>query len=315
MSEHANGIPAEALALLDEHVPSFEHLEALLLFHREQLREWTADEVAESLAAPADLARVLEHLTQAQLIAVRAGEPAPVFFYDPATSDLADAVESLASAYRTNRAPIIRRMNSNVIARLRHRAARVFAESFVVTPAPRAEILPSDGERRPIGLFLDVDGTLLEFASRPELARVPPRVVALLARLHAILGGALALVSGRSIRQLDSLFAPLQLPCAGMHGAERRDSMGRVHEISPQLAVATKGDAVEAFLAEPAFAGKMPVFIGDDVTDLDAFAAVERHGGRAIAVGTRIDAQTRLPQPSAVIEWLEFLVRAEGRYA
>jgi trehalose 6-phosphate phosphatase len=84
-----------------------------------------------------------------------------------------------------------------------------------------------------------------------------------------------------------------------------------VYELLPT--VARKGAAVEAFLAEPEFAGRVPIFIGDDVTDLDGFAAVERHGGRAIAVGTRVTARWRLPHPSAVIDWLQLLVRAEGR--
>jgi trehalose 6-phosphate phosphatase len=79
--------------------------------------------------------------------------------------------------------------------------------------------------------------------------------------------------------------------------------------------VAHKGGAVEAFLAEPQFGGRMPVFIGDDVTDLDAFAAVERHGGRAIAVGTRLPASWRLPSPSAVIDWLQFLEGSDGCWA
>ena len=208
-----------------------------------------------------------------------------------------------------------------------------------------------------------------------------------LTRLQAVLDGALALVSGRSIRQLDALFAPLKLPSAGVHGGERRDCMGRMHYLAPNAAerldaartslssfvesepgllledkrtslavhfrqrpelaavvehrvqqaksqvgdgfriqesvlvrelvptVARKGHAVEAFLAEPVFAGRMPVFVGDDVTDLDAFAAVERHGGRAIAVGRCVTAQWHLPAPSAVIDWLEFLVYAEGRLA
>jgi trehalose 6-phosphate phosphatase len=387
MSENGSGIPSEALALLDEHVQSFEQLEALLLLHQAPLREWTADEVADALGIPADLTAVLEHLAQAQLIAVRSDELTPVFFYGPATSALADAVECLASTYERSRTAIMLRMNSNVIDRLRDGAARVFAESFVVAPVARTRPPATDHERRPIGLFLDVDGTLLEFASRPELVAVPTRLVNLLMRLYELLGGALALVSGRSVRQLDALFAPLQLPCAGIHGGERRDTHGRMHELSPQFAsrlgavraeltrraaahtgllvedkgaslavhyreqpqlaaiveqwlrqaqarlghafriqegicvrelvpaIATKGGAVEAFLAEPAFAGKMPVFIGDDVTDLDAFSAVTRHGGRAIAVGVRVDAATRLPRPSAVIDWLEFLVRAQGRYA
>jgi trehalose 6-phosphate phosphatase len=85
-----------------------------------------------------------------------------------------------------------------------------------------------------------------------------------------------------------------------------------VREIVPTIA--HKGDAVEAFLREPAFAGRMPVFVGDDVTDLDAFAAVERHGGRAIAVGMRIPASWRLPSPSAVIDWLELVVGSGGHW-
>ncbi|HET7607644.1 MAG TPA: trehalose-phosphatase, partial [Gammaproteobacteria bacterium] len=79
-------------------------------------------------------------------------------------------------------------------------------------------------------------------------------------------------------------------------------------------AAAHKGDAVKAFLAEPAFAGRMPVFVGDDVTDLDAFAAVERHGGRAVAVGPRLPASWRLPSPSAVLDWLELLADSDGRW-
>jgi trehalose 6-phosphate phosphatase len=387
MSENGSGIPGEALALLDECVHSFEHLEVLLLFCKQQLREWTPDEVADALETPTDLTAVLEHLAQAQLIAVRKDEFAPVFFYGPATSELADAVECLANTYERSRTAIIRRMNANVIDRLRDGAARVFAESFVVTSPSRRRLPVTDEARRPIGLFLDVDGTLLDFARRPELVTVSTRIVNLLSRLYALLGGALALVSGRSVQQLDALFAPLRLPCAGIHGAQRRDTYGRLHDVSPQFssrlgavraeitrraaghpgllvedkgaslavhyreqphlaaiveqwltqaqarlghafriqegvcvrelvpAIATKGGAVDAFLAEPAFAGKMPVFIGDDVTDLDAFSAVERHGGRAIAVGVRVDAPTRLPRPSAVIDWLEFLVRAEGRCA
>jgi trehalose 6-phosphate phosphatase len=55
--------------------------------------------------------------------------------------------------------------------------------------------------------------------------------VDLLAQLSARFGGALALVSGRSIRDLDSLLAPLRLPCAGLHGAERRDAAGRLHRL------------------------------------------------------------------------------------
>jgi trehalose 6-phosphate phosphatase len=78
-------------------------------------------------------------------------------------------------------------------------------------------------------VFLDVDGTLLQIAATPADVRVPERIVGLLARLRTRLGGALALVSGRRVADLDSLFAPLKLPTAGAHGAERRDALGRWH--------------------------------------------------------------------------------------
>jgi trehalose 6-phosphate phosphatase len=73
-----------------------------------------------------------------------------------------------------------------------------------------------------IGLFLDVDGTLLDIAPRPEAVEVPPGLLDDLAALELALGGALALVSGRPIAQLDRLFAPLRLAAGGVHGAELR---------------------------------------------------------------------------------------------
>ena len=71
-------------------------------------------------------------------------------------------------------------------------------------------------------LFLDVDGTLLDIASDPASVVVPPTLLTTLLCLRDLLGGALALVSGRAIDALDQLFAPLALASAGQHGAEIR---------------------------------------------------------------------------------------------
>ena len=71
-------------------------------------------------------------------------------------------------------------------------------------------------------LFLDVDGTLLDFAEEPSEVVVEPALTETLSVLHRRLGGALALVSGRPLNQLDELFAPLHLPAAGLHGLEVR---------------------------------------------------------------------------------------------
>ncbi|MEO8017579.1 MAG: trehalose-phosphatase [Pseudomonadota bacterium] len=78
-------------------------------------------------------------------------------------------------------------------------------------------------------LFLDVDGTLLELADHPGAVSVDPELIRLLERLRAVAGGAVALISGRTMADLDQLFGELGLPLAGMHGCERRDAAGSLH--------------------------------------------------------------------------------------
>jgi trehalose 6-phosphate phosphatase len=74
----------------------------------------------------------------------------------------------------------------------------------------------------PLALFLDVDGTLLDLAARPEDVVTPAGLVSTLAGAERKLAGALALISGRSIEDIDGLFAPLRLRVSGVHGAEIR---------------------------------------------------------------------------------------------
>lgn len=81
-------------------------------------------------------------------------------------------------------------------------------------------------------LFLDVDGTLLDFAATPGAVVADASLLALLERLRRASGDALALVSGRTIVDLDRLFTPLKLPAAGIHGCERRNARG-VSEVAP----------------------------------------------------------------------------------
>src|ERR1700722_4303270 len=81
-------------------------------------------------------------------------------------------------------------------------------------------------------LFLDVDGTLIELTDTPFETRADDDLKALLGEVAERLGGALALVSGRSIEYLDALFAPLRLPAAGLHGVERRKATGVMHGAS-----------------------------------------------------------------------------------
>lgn len=229
--------------------------------------------------------------------------------------------------------------------------------------------------------FLDVDGTLIDIAPRPDAVVVPNGLPDTLSALAARAEGALALVSGRSLASLDDLFGAGRFAAAGVHGADIRLSAGRPSERAPGLdealrrdlsttaaefdgvlaedkenAVAIhyrarpeitpvlkralvevigrrqgieimpghcvfevrrqgidKGAAVGRFMAAAPFAGRRPVFIGDDVTDEAGFRAVNSAGGIAVAVGTpREGAQALLPDPRSVRALLTHLA-AEPR--
>jgi len=83
-------------------------------------------------------------------------------------------------------------------------------------------------------LLLDIDGTLLDLAPTPSEVVVPPGLAETLSGLHIRTDGALALVSGRSLCDIDRIFQPMLLPAVGGHGAEMR------------LSVDAEADAVRA---------------------------------------------------------------------
>ena len=99
--------------------------------------------------------------------------------------------------------------------------------------------------------FFDVDGTLLELRRRPEEVVADEHLRGLLTRLQAAAGGAVALVSGRSITDLDRIFDPLTLPAAGLHGADIRfpdgsrqaARAGLMDEVRPVVAAFTSAHA------------------------------------------------------------------------
>ncbi|WOJ89256.1 trehalose-phosphatase [Methylocapsa polymorpha] len=93
--------------------------------------------------------------------------------------------------------------------------------------AARPEPLPPGGLAKlapgsSCAYFFDVDGTLLEIKPRPEDVISDEDLRLLLVALAAVAGGALALVSGRMVDDIDRIFAPLAFPAAGLHGAEIR---------------------------------------------------------------------------------------------
>jgi trehalose 6-phosphate phosphatase len=219
-------------------------------------------------------------------------------------------------------------------------------------------------------LFLDFDGTLVEIAPRPDAVVIPPALPGLLRRLAARLEGALAIVSGRPLAELDA-FLPVPLAMAGEHGAALRPAPGapaerpplphpppewrrraealaarhpgalvepKAHgfvlhfrqapeadppgralldeliagaddfavmpahmawEVKPRAV--SKAMAVERLMAAPPFAGRVPVYVGDDVTDEAGMAAARAAGG----LGLRL--QDAFGTPAALRGWLERL--------
>jgi trehalose 6-phosphate phosphatase len=261
---------------------------------------------------------------------------------------------------------------------------RAHQELLALMPAP----LPAPPDLRvdEIALFLDVDGTLLEIEQEPGDVHVPERLCRILARLSEATGGALALVSGRSLGQLDRLFSPLRLCAAGLHGLERRNlatgvvrtepdpaafpparaklerfandhagvlledkglTLALHYRNAPELeqeaktlaqAVAAasggalvllegkkvlelmppgcdKGAAIAAFMAEPPFRGRRPVFAGDDVTDEAGFAAINRLGGISIRIGADAQPSAALCGHRDVSSMQDWLVGLLGAFA
>jgi trehalose 6-phosphate phosphatase len=231
-------------------------------------------------------------------------------------------------------------------------------------------------------LFLDFDGTLVPMAPRPQDVQVPVWVLPAMRHLQDWLDGAVAIVSGRAIAQLDELLAPLRPVAAGAHGAEWRDASGRIERHNEQpptrvvssgrgLAAAhagllfepkpsgfslhyrarpelettcrdalvaalaaepdastwqwlhghfvfelkqravSKGSAVHTLMEQPAFAGRQPVFVGDDVTDEDGIRVVQAGGGFGVRVGPgATQARYRLADVDAVGNWLRAGLRS-----
>jgi len=107
------------------------------------------------------------------------------------------------------------------------------ANHSINLPAPPARL-----DLDTIALFVDVDGTLVDFALRPDLVHLPPDVPELLRRLDRALSGAFALLSGRSLNDLEALFGDLGgLSVGALHGLQRRRADGGSITIAPERAV------------------------------------------------------------------------------
>jgi trehalose 6-phosphate phosphatase len=220
-------------------------------------------------------------------------------------------------------------------------------------------------------LLLDVDGTLIDIAATPDAVVVPPDLVATLHRLRLALGGALAVVTGRPVAQVDALLGDAPHAVAGEHGAAIRhapdlpvqradlpappaDWLARAAAVvarhpgtllepkvsgfvlhyrqAPEVehdlhqaalafaaelpgfkvlaakmawevkpAGVDKGVAVAALMAQPPFLGRVPVYIGDDVTDEDGIRAAVALGGTGWLV------PEVFTDPAGVRRWLSGL--------
>lgn len=101
-------------------------------------------------------------------------------------------------------------------------------------PSSRARRLPvPPAARREWAYFFDIDGTLVAIAATPASARPGRDLRRRLEDLHVASGGAVALISGRAIADIDRLFHGVRFPAAGQHGLERRGAAGTITSHAP----------------------------------------------------------------------------------
>jgi trehalose 6-phosphate phosphatase len=101
-------------------------------------------------------------------------------------------------------------------------------------------------------LFLDLDGTLAPFASRPEFVGPLARRTAAVSRALAALNGRLAVISGRPLEEIDRILEGAAMAAAGVHGLERRSAGGAVGRTDPHPTVALVADVFHGLAeAEP----------------------------------------------------------------
>lgn len=77
--------------------------------------------------------------------------------------------------------------------------------------------------------FMDMDGTLIDIAASPDAIHVDHALIGLIARLHRACDGAVALISGRGLDDIERRLGGVRIPVGGQHGLERRDAFGRLH--------------------------------------------------------------------------------------
>jgi trehalose 6-phosphate phosphatase len=106
---------------------------------------------------------------------------------------------------------------------------------------------------------------------------------------------------------LSRLRAELERLAAASAGSFEVLEGAEVLELRPRAC--NKGAALASFMTEAPFAGRVPIYIGDDQTDLAGFEAVARAAGIGIAVGSRVTAPWWLPDPAAVRSWLGSCLR------
>jgi trehalose 6-phosphate phosphatase len=119
-----------------------------------------------------------------------------------------------------------------------------FEDLTITLPAPKPLVL------RETALFLDLDGTLAPIAARPQDVRPDPRRTSLLERLGQALDGRLAVVSGRTLADIDRILEGRVTPVAAVHGLVRRTPDGTVSETAPHPRLAEAAERLRQFAAQ-----------------------------------------------------------------